>query len=383
MLNRRLRFVTASGLISVSAAIGSSQVARVYVSYTPSGSSTNKVAEFYAASNGSLTSIPGSPYAANVGSMALTGTYLFGSNLNGKTVASFRIQSNGSLKWVNSTDVQTPDPTGCASPTEITLDHSGASLYREQFSGGLCDHSHYQSFSIDKTTGKLQYIGKSADTFLFNTPLTFTADDLHAYGSECLDFQGGPLDTFAGYVRHSTGVLNQASISAPDPSTRDSNDFYCRAWTAADPTKYLAVTFTDTNFNDPSSSPPAQLGVYTVQSNGSLTTTSTWSNMPSTAVGGAGGLAMSPDGELIAVYGSAGVQIFRFNGSNPMTHFTNALTTSPINQVGWDRSHHLYAVSRSAGKLYVFTVTSTGAANATGSPHLLNHPAHLVVRSLN
>jgi hypothetical protein len=361
----------------------SGPVSRVYVSFTPSGASANKVAGFAVAPNGSLTTISGSPFVANVGSIALNGKYLFGSTMTGKYVSSFQIQSTGALKWVNSSDVQTPDPTGCVYPTVLNLDHSGADLYRVQFSGGLCDHTHYQSFTIDNTTGKLHFLGKSADSFLFNFPLTITANNAYAYGSECLNYQGNPLDTFAGYVRQSSGLLNLASVSAPDPATQNSNDFYCRAWTAADPTSHVAVTFTDTNFNDPYSSPATQLGVYSVQSGGNLTTTSTWSNMPSTAVGSVAGLAMSPDGKLLAVFGSGGLQVFHFNGASPITHFTGLLTSAAIVGARWDRAHHLFAVSKSAGKLFVYTVTTTSATAASGSPRAISSPAALVVQPLN
>jgi len=358
-------------------------VARVYVSYTPSGASANKVAGFAVAPNGSLTTISGSPFVANVGSIVLNSKYLFGSTMSGKYVSSFQILSTGALKWVNSSDVQTPDPTGCVYPTVLNLDHTGADLYRVQFSGGLCDHTHYQSFTIDNTTGKLHFLGKSADSFLFNYPLTITANNAYAYGSECLNFEGSPLDTFAGYVRESSGLLNLASISAPDPATQDSSHFYCRAWTAADPYNHVAVTFTDTNFSDPFSSPATQLGVYSVQSGGNLTTTSTWSNMPSTAVGSVAGLAMSPDGKLLAVFGSGGLQVFHFNGASPITHFTGLLTSAAIVGARWDRAHHLFAVSKSAGKLFVYTVTTTSATGASGSPRAISSPAALVVQPLN
>jgi 6-phosphogluconolactonase (cycloisomerase 2 family) len=361
---------------------GSTTVAYVYVSYTPAASSSNKIAGFAAAANGTLTTLPGSPYLANVGSMAVNRAYLFGSNMTGNWVSSFSIHSNGSLHWVNSTNVQTPDPTGCVYPTDITLDHSGSTLYRVQFSGGLCDYTHYQSFMIDKLTGKLTFLGKSADIFLFNSPLSFSGSNKFAYGSQCLNYEGFPLDTFTGYVRQSGGLLNVASISAPDPATQDSTHFYCRAWTAADPTSHLAVTFTDTDFNNPYSSPATQLGVYTIQSTGNLTTTSTWSNMPATEVGFTTGLAMSRDGKLLAVSGTGGLQVFFFNGANPITPFTGFLTTDRIDQATWDHNHHLYALSRAAGKLYVFTIAGGFVTPAPGSPYALTAPADLIVQPL-
>ncbi|UWZ85465.1 hypothetical protein [Occallatibacter riparius] len=358
-------------------------VARVYVSYTPSAASLNKLLGYSVSPNGALATLPGMPYRANVGSIATNGAYLFGSNLAGQYVASFRVHSDGSLQWVNSTDVQSPDETGCVYPSDIILDHAGATLYRMQFTGGLCDHSHYQSFMVDKPTGKLLWLGKSADIFLFDEPLSVSGNNQFAYASECFNYQGGPLDNFSWYVRESSGLLNLESISAPAPATHDPSHFYCRAYTAADPTNHLAVTFTDTDFNNPFDSPAAQLGVYTVQPSGSLTTTSTWSNMPSTAIGTIAGLAMSPDGKLLAVNGTAGLQVFHFNGAGPVTAFTGPLTTANIDMAYWDHSQHLFAISKNAGKLYVFTVTSTTAAAAPGSPHAISSPAGLIVRPLN
>lgn len=361
---------------------GSATVSHVYVSYTPPGASSNKIAEFNAAANGALTTIAGSPYAGNVESMAVNGSYLFGSNLTGTWVASFKIKSSGALQWVNSANVQSPDATGCVYPSAITLDHSGSTLYRVQYSGGLCDHTHYQSFSVNWATGQLHFLGKSADIFLFNSPLSFAGTDKFAYGSECLNYQGGPLDTFTGYMRGSGGLLNVAGSSAPNPATKDPNDFYCRAWTAADPTNHLAVTFTDTNFNDPYNSPATQLGVYTVQPGGNLTTTSTWANMPSTAVGYVTGLATSRNGQLLAVSGTGGLQVFHFNGANPITPYTGLLTSASIDQIYWDNNNHLFALSKSGGSLYVFTVTATGYAAAPGSPHAIAGPAGLIVDPL-
>ena len=361
---------------------GATTVAYVYVAYTPGGATTNKITAFRAAANGTLSAVPGSPFVANVSSMAVNGKYLFGSNLLGRYVASFRIQSNGALHWVNSTDVQAPDPTGCVYPSNITLDHSGATLYRVQYSGGLCEDTHYQSFTVDPGSGMLHFIGKSADHFLFNSPLSFVGNNHFAYGSECLNYKGNPLDTFTGYVREPGGLLNMASVSAPDPATSDPSHFYCRAWTAADPTNHIAATFTDTDFNNPFSSPPTQLGVYTQDPSGNLTTTSTASNMPSTDVGYVFGLSMSRDGRLLAVGGSGGLQVFHFNGASPVTHYTGLLTTDSIVRTYWDHNNHLFAISKDAGKLYVFTVTGTSVTPAPGSPHLLSSPVDLIVDPL-
>jgi hypothetical protein len=101
-------------------------------------------------------------------------------------------------------------------------------------------------------------------------------------------------------------------------------------------------------------------------------------------------LEMSPSGTLLAVGGSGGLQIFRFNGASPITSFSDVLTTDFIDEMFWDNSNHLYALSpfqggpvntSGPGKLHVFTVTDSGATEAPGSPYSLQNPRNLAVSS--
>ena len=88
---------------------------------------------------------------------------------------------------------------------------------------------------------------------------------------------------------------------------------------------------------------------------------------------------MAPSGKYLAVGGTSGLQLFHFNGANPITKFTGLITTDPINQLFWDNSNHLYALSQNSGKLFVFTVTSSGAKEAPGSPYSITSPINLIV----
>ncbi len=45
------------------------------------------------------------------------------------------------------------------------------------------------------------------------------------------------------------------------------------------------------------------------------------------------------------------------------------LTKDEIDQMFSDKDNHLYASSRAAGKLYVFTITPTSHSQAKGSPY--------------
>jgi hypothetical protein len=361
------------------AVVSTAPVAFVYVSNTP-GSGANKVNAYAAAANGKLTPVPGSPFADNLTSMVVNGKYLLGSNKGGVYVAAFSIQSNGALHWTTSTDVARFNTSGCVFPSPLILDHTGANLYLASTVGSLCDSTEHQSFTIDKPTGALRFVGSTSQTFLFDTPLTFSANNVYAYGTDCVNFQGNVTDTFHVYKRGSNGLLTLTAINPPTPPPPTSGDFYCRSQTAADPSNHLAVSVQaiDQSTSQPDGQP--QLATYTADSSGNLTTPSTSGNMPGTAVGFVTNLSMSPSGKLLAVAGQSGLQIFHFNGNSPITAYTGLLTSNDIEQCFWDNANHLYAISQNTGKLYVFTVTPTGFSQATGSPYSIHAPANIIVQ---
>jgi hypothetical protein len=348
--------------------------AYVYVSTAMSGG-TNQVWGFSAASNGRLTVIKGSPFAASVVSMALTGTYLFGLDTNGTDIDSFSIASSGALKKVASINAEMFAGGNCNGLGPLILDRTGATLYVQASVGSLCDHSEYESFKIDKSTGALSFLGSTSQTFLFNSPLSFLSNNKFAYGTDCINFQGNFLDTFAGLKRESTGMLNYVNVNLPTPQTKVSGDVYCRSLTAADPSGHLAVWLQAISGGDTPDGAP-QMATYTADGSGNLTTKSTFSNMPTTKVITLSTLAMSPSGKLLAVGGGEGLEVFHFNGSSPITHYTGLLsnhsytpTTPSPGLMFWDNSNHLYAISPGGDqKLRVFTITPTSATLAAGSP---------------
>jgi hypothetical protein len=79
------------------------------------------------------------------------------------------------------------------------------------------------------------------------------------------------------------------------------------------------------------------------------------------------------------VGGDAGLQIFHFNGSKPITHYTGLLTTDEVDQVSWDNDNHLYAISYVSGKLFVFTITPTSHHQAPGSPYTITKPQNIAI----
>lgn len=349
-------------------------VAFVYVSSNPDNSSTNEISAYAASADGRLTPVTGSPFADDVTGMAVNGKYLFGSTRNGIYVAAFRIESDGALRWSRSTDIVQFNPNDCGASGPLFLDRTGATVYDTEFQSD-CSNNSYRSLGINRSTGHLRNLGSSGPDEWLYLPATFIGNNAYAYSAGCLANMYWEIN---GYRRSSSGALSAINISAPTPTPKQ-GDFWCPSQTAADPANHLAITLqaVDQNFNPDG---PARLAAYTADSAGNLRTASTLQNMPRTAVGAVTDLRMAPQGTLLAVAGTSGLQVFHFNGSHPITPGTGLLTKDPIDHAFWDNAHHLYAISQNAGKLYVFTVKPTGATPAPGSPYTIGHPQNLAVQ---
>lgn len=355
-----------------------SPVAYVYVT------GPTHVSGFSAGANGDLKPVPGSPFAnISLNSIAANGKYFFGVTTSGSDLDTFSIASNGSLKYERGTAISSYDACQAWAYSPIVLDHAGETLYLGATAGDECGDEQYESFHIESSTGELQHLGASGQIFLGNNPLTISANDKFLYGSDCFNYEGGDLDTFAELKRASSGLISfNDSFFPPTPETKSADDFYCRANPIADPSNHLAVLLQPINLNTNNNDGPPQLATYTAASNGNLTTESTYKNMPEVGTGG-GELRLSPSGKLLAV-GGQGFQIFHFNGSSPITHYSGVL--QPALQIGgsrlfkqlaWDSSNHLYALG--GGKLFVYTVTPTSITEAPGSPYSISGANSVVV----
>ena len=348
-----------------------SPAAFVYVSSSPSAN-RYEVNAFTSDAKGRLTPVSGSPFPANVQSMAVNEKYLFGTN--GVNIYSFSIAPNGSLEKVASINAQKFNGYNCGGPVALFLDHTGSTLYDEDFDGNICANNTYQSFNIDRSTGELSYLGASAPSVVFDLPLSFIGDNVYAYGSSSHEFNS----SIFGFRRNSEGSLADLDLNPPMPVSKKA-DFYVTYGAAADPTNHVAISVAPHNGSTWQPDGPMQLATYSADSSGKLTTKSTFWNMPASAVMYPTDLEMSPSGKLLAVGGTAGLQIFHFNGANPITRYTGLLTKSEIDQMFWDDDNHLYALSRSAGKLFVFTVTPTRVSQAPGSPYAISDPQNITV----
>ena len=310
-------------------------------------------------STGALSPLPGSPFWTSTAhtqfwTLAHTANWLFASDeLN---IYSFLIASNGALTLKSSINAQ--QFVNSDEVAALFLDHTGSILYATEVnvSEGTQGNS-ILAFQKNSTTGALTYLGNTdypdrsgSQDELTSSLLGFTGNNEYAYNAGC---DQGSVSWYA-VRRNNDGTLSEFSIDPTIPSNPNGN--YCPYGDAADPTNNLAVAL----FLGQSG--PTQLAVYTADSSGNLTTTSTAENMPATAVG-FGRMAMSPAGNLLAV-GGGGLQVFHFNGSNPITPYTGRLAWRNTYDVAWDKHDHLYSIGE--GAVQAWKITPTGWKQAVG-----------------
>ncbi|MGA2539432.1 MAG: hypothetical protein ABSF53_25725, partial [Terracidiphilus sp.] len=320
---------------------------------------------FAAASNGKLTPVPGSPFAnIAVNHLSVTPKYLFGSG-NNSAIYTFSIGSGGGIKQVASIDTfnYAPEADG-AGP--IQLDASGSTLYN--FS--MADDSFLQSYKIEEN-GELEFLSAVESDHTFDvqevepTMIDFIGSNKYSYQTGCDEDQLNPATE--GFKRESNGELELVGADDEEPMPPSSAYTYCPFLLATDPTDHVAFVESLWDIAEGQASATEQLATYTANSSGKLTTTSTYKNMPAVGLPFTTTLSISPSGKLLAV-GGKGFQIFHFNGADPITHYSGALQTGvTIQELGWDKANHLYALG--GGELFVYTVTPTSITEAPGSPY--------------
>lgn len=378
-MKHSLQFLTALGLALTAAFAFPQAVAYVYVAHNPNDSSTNEIAAWSSAPDGKLTPIVGSPFQENVADLAVNGKYLVAVSRSGTNIDTFAIDPGGSLRYVTSSDYAKYTNGDCAAANQIFFDHTGANLYVQEFNAD-CANTGVASFALEKSTGSLDYLGLD-NTGAFpgdNNAAWFIGNNSYAYtavNSGCMYYE------IYGFRRNTNGLLASVpaglSLPAPPPNVHG----YVADLVAADPYNNLAVLVQPAN-------PPEcatgslRIATYTANSAGMLSTASTYTNMPSTLISNPYDMKMSPSGKLLAVAGREGLQIFHFNGAGPATHESRLLTADPINQVFWDNSNHLYAISQARNRLHIFTVVPTFEQEALGSPYSIDSPEYLIVQPL-
>ena len=180
-----------------------------------------------------------------------------------------------------------------------------------------------QTYNITKS-GDLTFNGATATgdygaNGLFQAP-TILENDTFAYAAGI--FYSGNL--ISGFILGSNGEMQNWSFNMSVPTAPSGGAGYLPLYVTADPTNHLAAMFS--NSTPLTGTVAFQLASYTVDGQGNLSTTSTAENMPypgvmrndiTTPI-----MNISPSGHLLAVGGLYGLQVFRFNGSNPITPYS-------------------------------------------------------------
>jgi Bacterial Ig domain len=336
---------------------------------------------YSASPTGQLTAIPGSPFKP--------GTQIVGSNksqfftLGKTTIHSYAVESNGAIGSQLS-DIGFLGYSGgsCGGGTcgigNAVLDHSGQYIYLLLENGGDASCAAYQTYKIN-SNGTFAFDGDAEENFgQQSSPNALSVDLPSILGNETFayaDESSGHYSSPIGLRRESSGTLETMQFTETDPTLSEGN--YNVQYPDASPTgNYVVFQLY------PYDSNPPQIGSYTVDSQGNISTTNTSSDMPTSGLEGPSS-TFSPDGKLFVLYGDQeaaggagnGIEIYSFNGASPLTFYTRLLTGTQIDQVAWDSSNHLYAMSSHTNKVYVFTVTSTSVTQDTelsiGSPFLM------------
>jgi len=329
---------------------------------------SNNVSEllgYSADSTGALTPLPGSPFwtstsTADMG-LAHTAHWLFASD--GTNIYTFSIAADGTLKQTGQVDAASHYGFNGETGASLVLDKTGSTLYSLALDG--TGDNEFQFFSKNSSTGSLDYFGSAGPNISYGE-LNFLANNEYAYGFGCFQAESHSY----AFSRGSDGSLVSFNPTMPIPS----NGNYCLNDSAADPANHLAVAMY-LNAN-----PPASLAVYTADSSGNLSTNSTSDNMVTSEVGWVDDMTISPGGHILAVGGTSGMQVFFFNGSNPIVAYTGFLAEHELRSLAWDNHSHLFGISPS-GRLYAFRITSTSQKQAAGSPYLVSGPRAITVLS--
>ncbi|MFP5235780.1 MAG: Ig-like domain-containing protein [Acidobacteriota bacterium] len=351
----------------VSTANSQSTTTSAYV-YVQVGGPAGAVYGYSASSGGQLTAIPGSPFKPGTQIVGGNGSQFF--TLGHTLLHSWAVNSNGALGSQLSAVGFLNYTGGSCSDSQYgqngaVLDHSGAYIYALLQNNADKSCSAYQTWRVN-SDGSFTFVGDAEQDWGDQTGNDAPSiDDLPSIlGNESFayaDTFNGESAARMGFKRASTGELQLMDLQWTDPPTM-TNSWNVELPDASPVGNYVVYQFYNPGYN-------RQLGVYTVDSSGNLSTTNTFSNMPASQLMSPHSV-FSPDGSMVVLYTAAqpigtlgdGIEIYNFNGPAPLTLNTKLLNGTPIDQVAWDSTHHLYAISRSQGKMWVYAVGAGSAA---------------------
>jgi hypothetical protein len=375
--------------------------AYVYVQTTPG------VMVYSAAANGTLTAVKGSPFKITGQMEDISGKFLI--SVGDTYLHVYSIASNGAVgKQISQINTASYGGSKCGgtSGQGSVLEHTGKYLYVQLNTLNKCadwqtyriepdgflqflrDTEYYQLYDVTYEDEGDQVVASTVPTISSNDKFGYGVLNLMQYtGFTCANDADNDCPSFSAF-KTSGGMLEQnSSFSEKDPVAQSGFRFIPWSWNSprADPNGHIAALMVQVDNVGDFGASLMQVASYSINpSNGALTSTSTYLNMPVVQVDydadeeeygdGPLAMAMSPAGNLLAVASNnpdlGGLQLFHFNGAAPATEFGNAFYQWPIDQVMWDSKDHLYALDYLLHQLTVFTVTP-GSIKQTGSPYNL------------
>jgi hypothetical protein len=368
--------------------IASAQVAYVYLS-----ANTTTYA-YDVSSTGALTPITGSPFTTAGTMIGTNGSYFI--TIGSEDVYSNKVAANGAIGEQVS-EINTQDYTGavCGDPTAGGranptggFDQTGQNVYIPLYEANSPTCDAIQTFKIAKT-GALTFSGatiyaQGTNIAGHETVPTLLGNNKFAFNS--LSVAGNCDGGIRAFSRDNSGTLNNINFTETDPIAQPIKyiDYLATSLITADPTNHVAIMVEPTT-GCHGSNGPAQLASYTVDSQGNLTSTNTYVDMPTVGSGGAvsvSGMQIDPTGKFLALAVSPGIQLYHFNGAKPITPFAGSVSTpGSISQLRWDQNGHLYAQEGASGAMHVYKVTSAKVTELSGSPTLVPVGQSLIVRS--
>ncbi len=333
------------------------------MSYAYAGTSS-AITGYGVKSDGSLTPLSGSPYAASLNSNIVTnGANVYTIAQGGTNLQIYSIdKSSGALNLANTTSAIAGDPEQIDIGWKLALDHTGSSLYvavGTNIDGGV------NVFAVGSTSSA-QQVQFLAGPSIPLAPEVFSPDNRYGYASNC----GARVFGIFTYNRASDGTLTITTHeTAPGPPKGNPGEAFCPERLALSAKGYLAVVWFPFAYAS-----TGQVGnetyvvTYTINADGTLTPVS--NSQVKTASSSANTVAVNfdPTGGFLAVAGDGGIQTFAMNANG-----TLAPAGSPQSpggnflNVAWDNSNHVFAANTS--QLYVFNSGTGVLTPASGSPY--------------
>lgn len=364
----------------------------VYVSTAASNTGPYQIQGFVPASDGSLTTVPGSPFTMP-GVNYLTGANSILIGTDSYMLYSYTVHADGCLSLKNSAVVGQGDPGNPSAAVErLFLNPDNTNLYT--FDYDEAQEGFFASYKYNGNTGSVAPTGETAMNMMNNAgTIAFNSSGEYAITSDCSNSGYGITE----FQRGSDGALSTISVIPVATAAANGNNF-CPWGAAADHSNHFVVAMSPCTPEEPCT--PVgnwQLAVYSMDDAGKMTTASTPQNMPAASAlyttMAPEAYEFSPDDRYFAIVNFTGFDVFAWDsGKAVLTHIaainnsqgsctSSGCTGNGFGNLAWDTRDHLYTWI--GNQLYVYAVSDSGVTQAPGSPYAVqNQPWWVtVVRS--